>query len=80
LNVLDYAIWSAIMRDMRKQKAAFHQSKKESREEYLQRLQVVAKKLPKTFIEASVGDMKRRRQRLYEKKGDLFEEGGNSKK
>jgi len=63
LNVLEYAIWSAIVRDMRKQEAAFPNSKKESREEYLQRLQVV---LPKTFIEASVRDMKRRCQRLRE--------------
>ncbi len=79
LNVLDYAIWAEVLREMRKQEAAFPKSKKESRDEYVARLAAVAKKLPKAFIEASVGDMQRRCKRLYEKKGYLFEEGGRGK-
>ena len=32
--------------------------------------------LPAAFTTKSIGDMQRRRQRLYEAKGSLFEEGG----
>jgi hypothetical protein len=56
---------------MRKQEAAFPKSKKEPRDEYVAWLAAVAKKSPKAFIEASVGDMQHRCKRLYEKKGDL---------
>ena len=61
---------------MRQQEAKWPKSKRESREQYIQRLRKTATSLPKKFVEDSVGDMVRRCNRLYNAKGKLFEEGG----
>jgi len=76
LNVLDYAIWAEISRRMRQQEKGWPASKRETRDEYLRRLRQTAMKLPKAFVRKSIGDMRRRCQRLFDKKGGLFEEGG----
>jgi transposase len=78
LNVCDYAIWRAVVRQMRLQEAQFPAAKRESRDEYISRLRKAATGLKKSFIDAAIGDMKRRCQRLFEAKGGFFEEGGKS--
>ena len=67
-----------ITRRMRAEESEWPRAKKESRDDYVQRLRRTALTLPKTFINKAVGDMKRRCQRLFDAKGSLFEEGGAS--
>ena len=76
LNVCDYALWARVNNIMRKQEKKFRKSKRETRKEYVDRLRRVAKSLPKSFIDKSIGDMVRRCNRLYAAKGGHFEEGG----
>jgi len=78
LNVLDYAIWTEVGKRMRQQEKDWPASKRETRDEYLKRLRKTAMNLPKDFVRKSIGDMRRRCQRLFVKKGGLFEEGGRS--
>ena len=61
-----------------RQEQGWPKNRRETRDEYLQRLQRTAFKFPRTFITQSIGDMARRCQRLFEAKGGLFEEGGRS--
>ena len=75
LNICDYALWSQINRKMRRGEASFPMSKKESRDEYLERLKRNAKSLSRSFINRAIEDMKRRCQRLYAARGGHFEEG-----
>ena len=77
LNVLDYAVWKAVNRRMRAEEKSWPKSKRETREDYASRLRRTALRLPRSFIESSIGDMQRRCQRLFEAKGNHFEEGGN---
>lgn len=76
LNVCDYALWAKVNRDMRAQEETWPKGKRESRDEYLARLQRTAKRLPSEFINKAIGNMKERCARLYEAQGCLFEEGG----
>lgn len=76
LNVCDYALWTEINKRMRRQERNWATSKVETREAYLARLRAVALGLPKSFITASIQDMKRRSHRLWKAKGNNFEEGG----
>jgi hypothetical protein len=78
LNVCDYALWQEVSRCMREQEKTWKDKKRETRDEYLQRLRRTAMTLPKHFVDKAIGDMKRRCQRLYAAKGHLFEEGGRS--
>ena len=80
LNVCDYALWKAVVRKMRSEESTWPKNYKETREEYIARLSKAAKSLSTQFINDSIGDMKRRCQRLFEAKGRLFEEGGRGKK
>ena len=80
LNVCDYALWKAVVRKMRSEESTWPKNYKETREEYIARLSKAAKSLSTQFINDSIGDMKRRCQRLFEAKGGLFEEGGRGKK
>ena len=80
LNVLDYAIWTEVNKRMRQQEKDWPKSKRETREEYLRRLRKTAMGLPKAFVRKCIGDMRRRCQRLFDKKGGLFEEGGRSER
>jgi hypothetical protein len=77
LNVLDYAIWKQINRQMREQEKGWPAKKRETRDDYVLRLKKTARGLSTSFIEKSIGDMRRRCARLYDKKGWLIEEGGS---
>ena len=58
LNVLDYSLWKEITRKVRKQEASFHHAKKETKEQYRQRLRRAALALSPTVVRRAVGDMK----------------------
>ena len=74
LNVLDYALWHAINLRMRKQEASWPSDKKESADEYKQRLRKTALGLPQSYVAKCVGDMSRRCGQLFKRKGQLFRE------
>jgi transposase len=76
LNVLDYSIWKEVNRRLRRQERAWPRRKRESRADYVSRLRRTAVRLPRAFLAKSIGDMRRRCQRLLEAKGGFFEEGG----
>ena len=77
LSVMDYAVWKEINKRMRKQELKWAHNRKETREQYLDRLRRTARNLPKEFIEDSIGSMVVRCQRLFKAKGGgYFEEGG----
>jgi hypothetical protein len=76
LNVCDYALWKEINKRMRLQEKRWSSKKRETRPQYMARLRRTAMRLPRRFIGKSVGDMRRRCQRLHEAKGGFFEEGG----
>ena len=78
LSVLDYAIWPEINKRMRKQELHWPRTKRDNRAEYLARLRRTALRLPKQFIDASIGNMRRRCQRVSDAGGSYFEEGGKS--
>ena len=80
LNVLDFAIWSEVERLMRKQERNMKKGRRETRAEFEKRLDKTAFGLPESFINDSIGDLKRRCNKLYAVKGGLFEEGGRSKR
>ena len=64
---------------MRRQERNFPKLKKETRDQFEQRLRKTALNLPTSFIDDAIGDMQRRCQRLYKAKGGLFEEGGRKR-
>ena len=76
LNVCDYALWKMVDKKMLRQERRWPRSKRETRAQYLDRLRAAAQGLSPAAVNAAVGDMQRRCQRLYAKKGGLFEEGG----
>lgn len=76
---MDYAVWKQVGRIMRRQESRFPASKRETRADYIKRLLRAAKRLPPSFIEKAIGDMRRRCQRLFEAKGGHFEEGGQGR-
>lgn len=76
LNVMDYAVWTQVNRKMRQAEAKFPEGKKESRQQYLQRLRRTALSLPPSFVDAAIGDMPKRLHRLFKARGGHFEEGG----
>ena len=80
LNVMDYAVWSEIERKMRTQERNWKKAKRETREQYIDRVQHTAQSLSKGFIDSSIGNLKRRCSLLLEAKGGLFEEGGRAPK
>ena len=75
LSLCDYALWKEINRRMRRQEQNWARGKVESRSQYLTRLKRTAIRLPKSFLEDSIGDMVRRCELLYQAKGYHFEEG-----
>lgn len=77
LNVCDYALWNAVNKKMRQQEMAFPRSKRETRSGYITRLRRAAQSLSAKFVRSAIGDMKRRCQLLYQRRGALFEEGGS---
>ena len=79
LNVLNYAIWKEVNRRLRNPEKSWPQNTTETRAQYQARLRRTAKNLPPVFIDKSVGDMRRRCQRLLAAQGGFFEEGGKGK-
>ena len=75
LSLCDYALWQEINRRMRQQELTWPKTKREARQDYFLRLKRTALRLSKSFLEKSVGDMRRRCQLLYKAKGYHFEEG-----
>ena len=80
LNVLDFAVWSEVERRMRTQEQKWPSSKRETRKAFERRLARTAKNLPEEFVHKSIGDLKRRCERLVVATGGLFEEGGRSRR
>ena len=77
-NVMDFAVWSEVERRMRRQERSFPKSKRETRGEFILRLQRTARNLSKAFLTRSIADLRRRCELCYKAKGGLFEEGGRS--
>ena len=77
LNVCDYALWSEVSRRMRAVEAAWPAGKSESRVAYVARLRRTALRLPASFVNASISNMRTRCQRLHIAGGGHFEEGGS---
>jgi transposase len=80
LNVMDYAVWSEVERRMRRAERKWKADKRETRKEFIARLNRTAKRLPAEFVNKSIKDMRRRCERLDKAKGGLFEEGGRKQK
>ena len=76
LNVCDYALWHEVNSRMRRQEKRFAPSFRESRGAFLKRLRRTAMRLPSSFVNASIKNMKVRCQRLAAAGGGHFEEGG----
>jgi hypothetical protein len=76
LNVCDYMLWSEINARMRKAEAKWDKGWRETRAQYIARLRKTAMRLPKALIRKSIGDMRRRCARLFDARGNHFEEGG----
>ena len=74
LNVLDYALWSAINRAMRLQERSFRKSKRESKEEYMIRLKQTAMSLSRFLVTKSVKDMHKRVRKIAAAGGGLIVE------
>ncbi len=74
LNVLDYTLWSEIIRRMRAQERSFRKSKKETKEEFKKRLRKTAMGLPASLVNAAVGSMTRRCRTIAHVSGELFTE------
>ena len=79
MNVLDYHVWAEVNKKMRGQEKKFPATKRESRKAFLNRLRRTALDLPAAQMDSSVGDMKRRCERLLAAKGGHIEEGGKGK-
>ena len=78
LNVCDYALWDEVNRCMREQEARW-KGKKDTREEFLERLRKTAFSLPESVVKKMVQGMKPRCERLYTAKGGNIEEGVKKK-
>ena len=64
---------------MRLQERRFKASRRrETRADFVARLQRTAMSLPRKFINKSLENMRERCQRLYKARGRLFEEGGKA--
>ena len=77
LNMCDYALWKEVEKRMRAQEKRFLPSFREARVAFLKRLRRTAMRLPSSFINRSLKNMKIRCQRLAAAKGGHFEEGGH---
>ena len=76
VSTIDYGLWAAVSRRMRRQERAFPKGKRETRKEYVDRLGRAAKALPRTLVDKILKDMKRRCERCCAARGGHFPEGG----
>ena len=72
LNLCDYALWAEVNRRMRVQGQNMPVSNRESRAQFLDRLQRTALRLPASLLNASAKHMKVRCKRLVGAKGRLL--------
>ena len=79
LNVCDYALRSEVSRRMRATEATWPAGKTESRKAYVSRLRRTALRLPASFVNTSISNMRTRCQRLYNAGGGNFEEGSSTR-
>ena len=77
LNPLDYSIWAEVNKRMRAQERNW-KNKKESRTQYVARLQRTAEGLDRAFVDDVIGNLAVRCERLYQAGGGYFLEGGSS--
>ena len=61
---------------MRKTESKWGKGRRETRAQYLARLRKMALRLPRSLIQKSIGDVCKRCERLYNARGEHFEEGG----
>ncbi len=80
LNVLDYNIWSTVERLLRKQERNMKDAMKESRGQFIRRLDRTAYGLSEETINNAIGSLQRRCQLLLKAKGGLFQETRRTKK
>ncbi|CAE8639158.1 unnamed protein product, partial [Polarella glacialis] len=59
LNPLDYGFWAELNKRMRKQELTFRDTKKETRDEYIERLRQTTTRMPAKFCKALVCSLKR---------------------
>ena len=74
LNVLDYSLWKKIDTRMREHERSFRKTKKESKDEFLQRLRKTAMGLPSAEVKKAMGSMRRRCKSIMKERGGLFNE------
>lgn len=74
LNVLDYSIWSTVERLLRKQERNMKDATKETREQFIRRLDRTAYGLSEETINKAIGSLKRRCELLAAAEGGLFVE------
>ena len=75
LNPLDYRIWAETNKRMRLQEKKWPASKREDRQDCLDRLRRTARNLPATYIEKTVGALARRCEQVIKARGGHFPEG-----
>ncbi|CAE8608797.1 unnamed protein product, partial [Polarella glacialis] len=74
LNPLAYGFWAELNKRMRKQELTFRDTKKETRDEYIERLRQTATRMPAKFCKALVCSLKRRCVDLRAAEGRDFQE------
>ncbi|CAE8720920.1 unnamed protein product [Polarella glacialis] len=74
LNPLDYGFWAELNKRMRTQELTFRDTKKETRDEYIERLRQTATRMPAKFCKALVCSLKRRCVDLRAAEGRDFQE------
>ena len=78
LMPLDFAFWKYLNMRMRKQEKDWHDTRKETRAQYLARLRRTALATPAEFIRRIMGAMHKRCQLCEGAKGGHFPEGGGN--
>ena len=73
LNVCDYWLWREVNKRMRQKERSWPAEKRESRVQFLRRLKRTALSLPADVINRSIGDMRKRCQRLMDAEGGQIE-------
>jgi len=76
LNVLDFHVWAEVEKRLRRQESKWPKDKKETRAEFIRRLQRTVQRLSAKHLQKAIGDLSWRTEALYKAKGGLFEEGG----
>ena len=74
LNVLDYSMWSTVEGLLRKQERNMKDATKETREQFIRRLDRTAYGLSEETINKAIGSLQRRCQLLDAAEGGLFHE------